>query len=85
MSETEVALKKAHDEAVRTVSKFSGLGEAEAGEVVDFYIAKGFLTLDPVSGTAKIKHGAYYDRDALLGALIRAREPRRVHGTRGCN
>lgn len=41
-------------------------------EVIDYYIAEGIARFDPCSGHFKLTHGAFFDRDILELASVKA-------------
>jgi hypothetical protein len=55
---------------VEVIENLGGLDHEDAVAVANFYIAKRLAKFDGMRFT--VKHGAYLDRDVLLGAVITA-------------
>lgn len=62
----------ARDKLAHTLAECGKLSDSDAKLVADFYIRNKLVKLDPIHGTAHVKHGGFYNADALKRALVLA-------------
>ena len=73
LTDMATRVESAYREFEASLRELGGLTEAQARTVTRFYLKKRLAKLDPISGTIRVRHGAYLDMDVLQRAVTLAK------------